>query len=90
MDFADNLRALVLAQLALANRDPKKLAAIIARLTEMLGAALVVAFRDDQRKLDEVCAGLEASIHRSAVEQLEVLKAIGALDGDDPPVPLRE
>ena len=36
MDFADNLRALVLSQLALANRDPDKIGAVADALVEML------------------------------------------------------
>jgi len=82
MDFTTKLRALVLAQLALANRDPKDLAVVIDGLAELLGAALVVRFRDDVAELDRACTALEGVIHAAAVEQLERLRAMGALDGD--------
>lgn len=82
MDFTNKLRALVLAQLALANRDPNELAVVVEGLTEMLGVAMVVAHRDDLPALDQACTALEGAIHRSAVQQLETLRALGALDPD--------
>ena len=82
MDFTMKLRALVLSQLALANRDPKDLTVVIDGLAELLGAALVVAYRDDVTELDRACAALESVIHGAAVEQLEKLRAMGALDWD--------
>lgn len=83
MDFADNLRALVLSQLALANRDSDRIAAIADVLVEMLAATLVVNHRDDGRALDEACALLEGAINRSALDQQARLKAFGAFD-DEP------
>lgn len=80
MDFVDNLRALVLSQLALANRDPDKIGAVADALVEMLAAALVVNHRDDLRALDQACAMLEQAINRSALEQQARLKAFGAFD----------
>jgi hypothetical protein len=80
MDFVDNLRALVLSQLALANRDPDKIGAVADALVEMLAAALVVNHRDDLRALDQACAMLERAINRSAIEQQARLKAFGAFD----------
>ena len=80
MDFTNNLRALVLAQLALANRDRAKIAVVVEGLSEMLGAALVVAYRDDRHELDMACTALEGVIHRAAVNQMEMLRALGALD----------
>ena len=85
MDFPDTLRALVLAQLALANRDIEKIGVVVDALTEMLGAALVIAYRDDPAALDRASTALEARIHRSAVEQLEKLKAFGAFDDPGDP-----
>lgn len=84
MNFTDNLRALVLAHLAVANRDEAKIAVVVDGLTEMLGAALVVAYRDDRQALDLASTALEGAIHRAAVEQAEKLKAFGAFDEDDP------
>ncbi|MDR6624441.1 hypothetical protein [Caulobacter segnis] len=83
MDFTDNLRSLVLSQLALANRDPAKIGVVVDTLVEMLGAALVVNYRDDGRAMDQACALLEGAINRSALEQQARLKAFGAFDGDD-------
>jgi len=83
MDFTTKLRALVLSQLALANRDPKDLAVVVDGLAEMLGAALVVRYRNDVAELDLACAALEGVIHGAAVSQLETLRAMGALDRDD-------
>lgn len=83
MDFTTKLRALVLSQLALANRDPKDLAVVIDGLAEMLGAALVVRYRNDVAELDQACTALEGVIHSAAVSQLEKLRAMGALDWDD-------
>jgi hypothetical protein len=82
MDFTTKLRALVLSQLALANRDPGDLALVIDGLAEMLGAALVVRYRDDVAQLDQACTALEGIIHGAAVDQLEKLRAMGALDWD--------
>jgi hypothetical protein len=83
MDFVDNLRALVLSQLALANRDPEQIGAIADALVEMLAAALVVNHRDDLRALDQACALLEGAINRSALEQQARLKSFGAFDDPD-------
>ncbi len=83
MDFTTNLRALVLSHLAIANRDPKELAVVIDGLAEMLGAALVVRYRDDVAELDLACAALEGVIHGAAVNQLEKLRAMGVLDWDN-------
>lgn len=83
MDFTTKLRALVLAQLALANRDPKDLAVVIDGLAEMLGAALVVRYRNDVAELDLACAALEGVIHGAAVQQMEGLRALGAFDRDE-------
>jgi hypothetical protein len=83
MDFTDNLRALVLSQLALANRDPAKIGIVVDGLVEMLGAALVVNYRDDGRAMDQACALLEGAINRSALSQQARLKAFGAFDGDE-------
>lgn len=83
MDFTTNLRALVLSHLALANRDPKDLAVVIDGLAEMLGAALVVRFRNDVAALDVACTALEGVIHGAAVDQLEKLRALGVLDWDE-------
>ena len=80
MEFTDNLRALVLSQLALANRDPEKIGVVVDGLVEMLGAALVVNYRDDGRALDQACAMLEGAINRSALEQQARLRAFGAFD----------
>ena len=80
MDFVDDLRALVLSQLALANRDPDRIAMMTDALVEMLAAALVVNHRDDGRALDQACALLERAINRSALEQQARLKAFGAFD----------
>ena len=82
MDFTDKLRALVLAELALANRDPDKIATVIGALSELLGAALVVSYRDDRQALDLASTALEGFIHQSAVKQLEGLRALGVLDQD--------
>ncbi len=83
MDFTDNLRSLVLSHLALANRDPAKIGVVVDALVEMLGAALVVNYRDDGRAMDQACALLEGAINRSALEQQARLKAFGAFDGDE-------
>lgn len=82
IDFTGNPRALVLAELALANRDPDKIATVIIGLSELLGAALVVSYRDDRQALDLACTALEGVIHQSAVKQLETLRALGVLDED--------
>jgi len=84
MEFPTKLRALVLAELALANRDDAKIEVVIDNLTDMLAAALVVAYRDDRRALDAASTALEGAIHRSAVNQLEMLRSLGVLDEDDP------
>ncbi len=83
MDFTMKLRALVLSQLALANRDPQDLTVVIDGLAEMLGAALVVRYRNDVAELDLACTALEGVIQSAAVHQLEGLRAMGALDRDD-------
>ncbi len=85
MDFRDKLRALVLAQLALANRDPEQIAAVVDGLVEMLGAAVVIGYRDDRLALDQACTALEGLIHQSAVTQVEKLKAFGFFDDDREP-----
>jgi len=85
MDFTDKIRALVITELALANRDPERVEQVIARLAELLAAALVVAHRDDQRALDQRCSALEAQIHREAVLKLEMLRALGADRWDEEP-----
>jgi len=83
MDFADQMRASVLAQLAVANRDPDRIAVIADVLVELLAATLVVTHRDDGRALDQACTLLEGAINRSALEQQARLKAFGAFD-DEP------
>lgn len=80
MDYPDNVRALVIAQLALANRDPERLTQVIDDLAELLGAALVVAYRDDRLALDRAATALEGIIHGHAVLKLEALKALGLDD----------
>ena len=77
MDFPEKLTVLVATELALANRDPERLAVVMAKLAEQLGHALAVAFRDDQAALDRVATGLEATIHRHAVLRVEMIRALG-------------
>lgn len=83
MDFTDKIRALVIAELALANRDPERLAIVIDRLAELLGSALVVTYRDDRAALDRASTALGATIHRHAVLKLEMLRALGLPGADD-------
>lgn len=74
---------LVATELALANRDPAKLAAIITRLADQVSNALAVAFRDDTAELDRIASGLEGIIHRNAVARVELFKALEADEGGD-------
>jgi len=85
MDFMTSLRVLVLSHLALAIRDPKDLALVIDGLAEMLGAALVVRYRDDVAELDLACTALEGVIHVAAIDQREKLRALGVFDWDGEP-----
>jgi hypothetical protein len=80
MDFADKTRTLVIAELALANRDRERLVQVIDHLAELLGTALVVAYRDDRAALDRAATALEGIIHGHAVLKLETLKALGLDD----------
>lgn len=79
-DFEAQLTVLVATELALANRDPKRLAATISRLADQVSNALAVAFRDDTSELDRIVSGLEGIIHRNAVARVEVFRR---LDADD-------
>ncbi|PZQ44256.1 MAG: hypothetical protein DI570_28605 [Phenylobacterium zucineum] len=80
MDFADKMRVLVSVELAAANRDPERLTQVIDHLAELLGMALVVAYRDDRGALDRASTALEGIIHGHAVLKLEALKALGLDD----------
>lgn len=82
LGFDDKIRALVLAQLALANRDPKLLAVVFDRLTELMGSALVVAYRDDPAALEQASGVLAETVRGHAVAQMDMLKSMGLFELD--------